>query len=123
MPDVQSGQREITRFGGWRAYLAAKKRRGRMSATSTGTILGRTVLPAVEDGKVPFWRLVLRGCSQCCFQTNEITGALFLIAVLTYKWQQFVLFLMAAVISQVVAIALRADRALLELGLYGFNVL
>ena len=25
MPDVQSGQREITRFGGWRAYLASKE--------------------------------------------------------------------------------------------------
>ena len=92
-----------------------------MSATSTATILGRTVLPAVEDGKVPFWRLVLRGCSQCCFQTNEMTGAAVPDRRADLHLAAVVLLLMGAVIGPVVAIALRADRALLELGLFGFN--
>jgi urea transporter len=93
-----------------------------MSATATATVFGRPVLlPAVEDGYVPFWRVVLRGCSQCCFQTNEITGVIFLLAVLTYSWEQFLLMAMGAVIGAAVGWALKADRFLLELGLFGFN--
>jgi urea transporter len=64
---------------------------------------------------------VLRGCSQCCFQTNEITGVLFLVAVLTYAWQQSLLMLIGAVVGTGVGMALKAERPLLELGLYGFN--
>jgi urea transporter len=92
-----------------------------MSATSTATVFGRAVLPAAEEGKVPFWRLTLRGCSQCCFQTNEVTGVIFLLAVLTYSWEQFLLMLMGALIATAVALVLRADRFLVELGVYGFN--
>ncbi|WP_209015889.1 urea transporter [Roseibium sp. RKSG952] len=40
------------------------------------------VLPKIENGNVPYWRLALRGCSQLCFQTNELTGLFFLAAVL-----------------------------------------
>ena len=58
-----------------------------MTATTTATVFKWPVLPAVDDGLVPYWRLVLRGCSQCCFQTNEVTGAIFLLAVLAYSWQ------------------------------------
>lgn len=36
--------------------------------------------PAVV-GEVPYWRLILRGCSQLCFQSNELTGLFFLAAV------------------------------------------
>ena len=75
----------------------------------------------VEDGQVPFWRIVLRGCSQCCFQTNEVTGVIFLVAVLTYSWEQSLLMLMGAVIGAAVGLLLRGERALLELGLFGFN--
>ena len=35
----------------------------------------------VKAGRVPYWRLVLRGCSQLCFQSNELTGLFFLVAV------------------------------------------
>ena len=28
--------------------------------------------------KVPLWRQILRGFSQCAFQTNEIAGGLFI---------------------------------------------
>ena len=40
------------------------------------------IFPPVTTGAVPYWRLVLRGCSQLCFQSNELTGLLFLAAVL-----------------------------------------
>jgi urea transporter len=88
---------------------------------STATIFGRPVLPGVAEGSVPFWRLVLRGCSQCCFQTNEVTGVIFLIAVLTYSREQALLMAMGAVIAPAVALLLRGDRVLLELGVFGFN--
>jgi urea transporter len=93
-----------------------------ITAPSTATVFGRPVLPATEDGRCPFWRLVLRGCSQCCFQTNEITGVLFLLAVLAYDWKQFLLMAMGALIGAGVgSVLMRNDRALLELGLFGFN--
>ncbi|MCU0261953.1 MAG: urea transporter, partial [Ilumatobacteraceae bacterium] len=88
---------------------------------STATIFGRPVLPGVPEGAVPYWRLVLRGCSQCCFQTNEVTGLIFLVAVLTYSREQALLMLMAALIAPAVALVLRGDRFLLELGVFGFN--
>lgn len=89
---------------------------------STATVFGRPVLPGVPDGQVPFWRLVLRGCSQCCFQTNEVTGVLFLLAVLAYDWKQFLLMAMGALIGAAVgSVLMRNDRFLLELGLFGFN--
>ncbi len=72
-----------------------------ITPVSTARLFNLTVLPAVEDGQVPFWRVVLRGCSQCCFQTNEVTGVIFLVAVLTYSWQQSLLMLMGAVIGAV----------------------
>lgn len=40
------------------------------------------IFPPVTTGGMPFWRLVLRGCSQLCFQSNELTGVFFLVAVL-----------------------------------------
>ncbi len=42
--------------------------------------------PTTIDGvPVPYWRLVLRGCSQLCFQSNELTGAMLLLAVVVYS--------------------------------------
>ncbi len=92
-----------------------------VASISTARVFNRPILPAVEDGRVPFWRIVLRGCSQCCFQTNEVTGVIFLVAVLTYSWQQSLLMLMGAVIGAAVGVLLRGERVLLELGLFGFN--
>jgi len=39
------------------------------------------IFPPIEVGSVPYWRLALRGCSQLCFQANELTGIFFLVAV------------------------------------------
>ena len=87
----------------------------------TATIFGHRLLPAVPDGAVPFWRIVLRGCAQCCFQTNEVTGALFLLAVLAYSGRQALFMLIGAVIGPLTARLVRADGTLIELGLFGFN--
>lgn len=92
-----------------------------LAPPSTARVFNVNILPAVADGDVPFWRIVLRGCSQCCFQTNEVTGLIFLIALLTYSWEQSLLMLMGALIGATVGLALRAERVLLELGLFGFN--
>jgi len=40
------------------------------------------IFPPAVPGRVPYWRLVLRGTSQMCFQSNELTGLFFLAAVL-----------------------------------------
>lgn len=40
------------------------------------------VFPPVTSGQLPYWRMVLRGISQMCFQSNELTGLFFLAAVL-----------------------------------------
>jgi urea transporter len=92
-----------------------------VTASATATVFNYSVLPAVEDGLVPFWRIVLRGCSQCCFQTNEVTGAAFLLAVLTQSWQMASYMLIGAIVGSAIAILLKADRSLIELGLFGFN--
>ncbi len=85
------------------------------------TVMGRNVLPEVQLGTVPFWRQVLRGFSQCAFQANEVTGLIFVIAVLTYSWRMAVFYVMSVLIATVVARLLKADRTLLDLGLFGFN--
>lgn len=92
-----------------------------MTAAATATVFNHSVLPAVADGAAPFWRIVLRGCSQCCFQTNEVTGAIFLLAVLTQSWRMAVYMLIGAIVGPAIAMLLKADRALIELGLFGFN--
>ena len=43
------------------------------------------LFPPVAPDAVPYWRLVLRGCSQLCFQTNELTGLFFLAAVAVHS--------------------------------------
>lgn len=66
-------------------------------------------------------RRTLRGLSQCAFQTNEITGALFIAAVAVFNWRMAVFYLVSALIAALVARALNGDKELLELGLYQFN--
>lgn len=85
------------------------------------TIMGKNVLPEAKLGSVPFWRQYLRGFSQCAFQSNEITGLLFVVAVLTYSWRMAVFYVFSVLIATVVARLLKADRTLLDLGLFGFN--
>lgn len=85
------------------------------------TVLGKNVLSEAKLGTLPFWRQYLRGFSQCAFQANEITGLLFVIGVLTFSWRMAVFYVLSVFIATVVARLLKADRTLLDLGLFGFN--
>ena len=85
------------------------------------TVLGRSVLPDVALGSVPFWRQYLRGFSQCAFQANEVTGLIFVIAVATYNWRMAVFYVLSVLIATLIARLLKADRTLTDLGLFGFN--
>lgn len=79
------------------------------------------LLPHVEPGKVPYWRLTLRGCSQLCFQTNELTGLLFLAAVLVASPIAAAYMLVAAIIAPGVRMLLGDRGETLETGLPGLN--
>ena len=83
--------------------------------------MGKNVLPEAQLGSLPFWRQYLRGFSQCAFQANEITGLIFVVAVLTYSWRMAVFYIASVLIATVVARLVKADRTLLDLGLFGFN--
>lgn len=85
------------------------------------TVLGNPVLPAVELGQVPFWRQWLRGFSQCAFQANEVTGLLFVLAVLAFSPTMAAFYVVSVLLATVTARLLKADRTLLDLGLMGFN--
>jgi len=91
------------------------------STTPTAMVFCRPILPATAPGAAPYWRIVLRGCSQCCFQTNEVTGAIFVLAVLTYSWRLAAFMSIGALVGSAVGLVLKADRFLIELGLFGFN--
>jgi urea transporter len=74
-----------------------------------------------ETGELPYWRQVLRGCSQCAFQANEVTGALFIAAAAVFNWRMAVFYVIAVVLATLVVRLLKANGTLLDLGLYGFN--
>ncbi|MDA4845057.1 urea transporter [Hoeflea poritis] len=79
------------------------------------------LFPHVEPGKVPYWRLALRGCSQLCFQTNELTGLLFLAAVLVASPIAAAYMLAAAIIAPGARMLLGDRGVTLETGLPGLN--
>src|SRR5947209_11562761 len=70
---------------------------------------------------LPLWRPMLRGCSQCAFQANEIAGALFVVAVAVFNWRMAAFFVIAVIVGTLVARAFGGIGDLLDLGLYGFN--
>jgi len=73
------------------------------------------------DNVIQFGRRVLRGFSQCAFQANEITGALFIAAVAVFNWRMAIFYVISGVIATIVARALNGNKELLDLGLYQFN--
>jgi urea transporter len=78
---------------------------------------------------LPLWRQILRGFAQCAFQTNEIAGILFVLAVAVFNWQvgafsnwrMAVFYIIGVVVGTLVAKILGGIGDLLDLGLYGFN--
>ena len=84
------------------------------------TQLVDSILPQAIPGKLPYWRLVLRGCSQLCFQTNELTGLLFLAAVLVTSPLAAAYMFVAAVMAPGGRMLL-GQKQTLETGLPGIN--
>src|SRR5947209_508112 len=74
-----------------------------------------------NDSKVPYWRQVLRGFSQCAFQANDIAGILFVVAVAVSNWRMAAFYVVAVIVGTFVARMLNGIGVLLDLGLYGFN--
>src|SRR4051812_32275904 len=74
-----------------------------------------------SDSKLPFWRQVLRGFSQCAFQANEVAGVLFVAAVAVSNWRMAALYVVGVVVGTFVARLLNGIGELADLGLYGFN--
>ena len=74
-----------------------------------------------NENKIPLWRQIMRGFSQCAFQANEIAGLLFIIAVAVSNWRMASFYVIAVVVGTLTARMLKGVGALLDLGLYGFN--
>ncbi len=77
--------------------------------------------PREHDETLPYYRLVLRGCSQLCFQSNELTGLFFLAAVLVVSPISAAYFLVAAVMAPGGRMLLGQRGAVLATGLPGLN--
>lgn len=79
------------------------------------------IFPPVTKGWVPYWRLVLRGCSQLCFQSNELTGAFFLIAVLVASPISAAYLLVAGAMAPAGRMLMGERGPVLATGLPGLN--
>jgi len=79
------------------------------------------IFPPAAPGQVPYWRLVLRGCSQLCFQSNELTGLFFLVAVLVASPISAAYLLVAGIMAPAGRMLLGDKGAVLSTGLPGLN--
>ena len=77
--------------------------------------------PIQPTGSVPYYRLVLRGCSQPGFQSNELTGLFFLAAVLVVSPLAAAYFLVAAILGPAVRMLLGQRGPDLTMGVPGLN--
>jgi urea transporter len=84
-------------------------------------LFGIQILPEVELEAVPFWRQVLRGFSQCAFQSNELTALFFIGATALFSWRLGAAYVLSVILATLTARLLRGKPDLLGLGLYGFN--
>ncbi|MCF8534012.1 MAG: urea transporter [Reyranella sp.] len=79
------------------------------------------IFPPVAPGAVPYWRRALRGCSQLCFQSNELTGLFFLTAVLVASPISAAYMLVAAALAPGARMLLGERGPVMETGLPGLN--
>jgi len=79
------------------------------------------VFPPVATGAVPYWRLVLRGWSQLCFQSNELTGLIFFAAVLIASPISAAYLLVAGLMAPAGRMLMGEPKSVLETGLPGLN--
>ncbi len=79
------------------------------------------IFPPAAPGQVPYWRLVLRGTSQMCFQSNELTGLFFLAAVLVASPISAAYLLVAGIMTPAGRMLLGDRGVVLSSGLPGLN--
>ncbi len=79
------------------------------------------IFPPVEACQVPYWRLVLRGCAQLCFQDNELTGLFFLLAVFVASPISFAYLLVAGIMAPAGRMLLSGRGPAISTGLPGLN--
>ncbi len=80
-----------------------------------------TVFTPLEEGTLPFYRVVLRGMSQLCFQSNELTGLAFFFAVLIVSPISSAYLLLAAILGPLFRKLMGERREVLSTGLPGLN--
>lgn len=79
------------------------------------------IFPPIENGELPFYRVVLRSISALGFQANELTGLFFLIAALVASPIAAVYLLIAAIIGPLIRRLLGEKKDVLATGLPGLN--
>jgi urea transporter len=79
------------------------------------------IFPPATPGLVPYWRLVLRGFSQLCFQSNELTGLFFVAAVLVASPISAAYFLVAGIMAPAGRMLMGERGPVLATGLPGLN--
>ncbi|HUU24145.1 MAG TPA: urea transporter [Methyloceanibacter sp.] len=79
------------------------------------------IFPPAVPGQVPYWRLVLRGTSQICFQSNELTGLFFLVAVLVASPISAAYLLVAGIMAPAGRMLMGERGPILATGLPGLN--
>ena len=79
------------------------------------------IFPPLEDGELPFYRIVLRGISQLCLQTNELTGLFFLTAVFIASPIASAYLLVAAILGPLGRKLIGERREVLATGLPALN--
>jgi len=79
------------------------------------------IFPPAVPGQVPYWRLVLRGISQMCFQSNELTGVFFLLGVFVASPVSAAYLLVAGIMTPAGRMLLGDRGVILSSGLPGLN--
>lgn len=91
----------------------------------TAVSLSSTGLDVKGEGPVygllNFFDSVLRGIGQVMFQNNSYAGLLFLIGIGCNSWLYALALVAGTTVSTLTATLLKADRALVRAGMFGFN--
>ncbi len=77
--------------------------------------------PTPDVGRLAYWRMVLRGCSQLAFQGNELTGVFLLVGVLVASPTAALFMLVAATMAPAGRMLLGDRGPALHTGLPGLN--
>jgi len=79
------------------------------------------VFPSLPENEIPFYRIALRGVSQMCLQTNELTGLALIVAVLIVSPISSVYLVIAAVLGSLLRRLIGERKEVLSTGLPSLN--